>query len=248
MEHPLALPTNVEEALGEFLGCARGALGEDLRSAVLFGSAAENRLRATSDVNLILVLAAFDLARLDPLRDPLRAAHAAVRLSVMFLREAEVAEAAESFAEKFADVLRRRRVLFGADPFAEIRIPRRAEVRRLRQGLLNLVLRGRAQDVMVSLREEQAAVAVAEFAGPLRSFAASLLELEGAPVPEPKAALRTLAARLGGGEWDEVLERISQAREDRRLPPGVAGSVLRRVVELAERLHERSLLLPEADP
>ena len=70
MEHPLALPTNVEEALGEFLGCARGALGEDLRSAVLFGSAAENRLRATPDVNLILVVAAFDLARLDLLRDP----------------------------------------------------------------------------------------------------------------------------------------------------------------------------------
>lgn len=61
-------------------------------------------MRATSDVNLIAVLTAFDSARIDALREPLRLAHATVRLDVMFLLESEIAAASESFAVKFSDI------------------------------------------------------------------------------------------------------------------------------------------------
>jgi predicted nucleotidyltransferase len=69
---------SVDRVLESFVEAARSCLGSDLRSIVLYGSAAEGRLRQTSDVNAIVILAAFDAAKVDQLREPLRTAHAAV--------------------------------------------------------------------------------------------------------------------------------------------------------------------------
>ena len=64
------LPPDVASALGDLRAAAQAALGEQLVSMVLYGSGAEGRLRATSDVNIILVLSTFDPERLAQLRDP----------------------------------------------------------------------------------------------------------------------------------------------------------------------------------
>ena len=179
------LPATVERVLREFVDATREAFGPELRAVVLYGSAAEGRLRPTSDVNVVVVLAAFDRARADRLREPLRLAQAAVRLTAMFLLESEIGPAVEAFAVKFADLGRRRRVLYGADPFARLAIGRPAEAARLTQVLLNLVLRLRAAYLLRGLREEQLARVVADAAGPLRSCAATLIGLESPPGAAP---------------------------------------------------------------
>src|SRR5947199_4454233 len=46
------LPAPIAEILNSFLQSAKDAFGSDLISVVLFGSAAEGKLRATSDLNL----------------------------------------------------------------------------------------------------------------------------------------------------------------------------------------------------
>jgi len=135
------LPANVATVLTNFLDEARDTLGDDLVSAVLFGSAAEARLTATSDVNLILVLRAFGPATLRQLSDPLAAGKTAIQLQVMFLLENEIPAAVELFAQKFAYILRRHRIVFGKQVFAGTVVPRNAEIFRLRQILLNLTLR-----------------------------------------------------------------------------------------------------------
>ena len=233
------LPAPVAEGLGRFVTSAREALGELLKSVVLFGSAAEGRLRTTSDVNVLLVLSRWDDARADVLREPLRSAQAAIRLSPMFVLEGELGAAALAFPVKFADIRRRRRVLFGADPFSVDLVPREAEVAQLEQVLLNSVLRLRERYLMVSLRDEQAARALAEAAGPLRSAAASILELEGKPAPSPKEALARVAAQVPGA-WDEVLLNVSAAREGKALPQGAAPASLRKLPALAEALLARA--------
>ena len=63
-----ALPQDVSQALDSFVASAKEAFGEDLVSLVLFGSAAEGRMRATSDVNLMIVLARFDPVKADRVR------------------------------------------------------------------------------------------------------------------------------------------------------------------------------------
>ena len=136
----------------------------------------------------------------------------------MFLLESEIAEAAEAFAVKFADIARRRRVLFGSDPFAALKVPEDALRRRLSQSLLNLVLRLREAWALHGGNDDEAARSVANFAGPLRAAAASLLSLEGAPVPSPKEALAQVASSLPG-------DGLARARrEPVRRPRAAAAS------------------------
>lgn len=234
------LPALVREELERLVEAARRALGEDLLSIVLYGSAAEGRLRTTSDVNLLFVLRRFERPRIEALQEPLRTARAAMGAAPMFLLASELPEAADAFAVKFADLLRRRRVLHGEDPLAGLVIPREAELRRLRQVLLNQVLRMRERFAVAGLRQEQLARALAEAAGPLRAAAAALLELEGRPAPSARAALEQLAGELGEPGVGAALAAMSRAREEGLLPAGDAAPAFLAVLSVAGRLRERA--------
>ena len=235
------LPPDVGRVLTAFVAEARRAFADDLRAVVLYGSGAEGKLRASSDVNVLLVLAAFEQQKADQLREPLRLAQAAIRLRTMFLLESETSAAIEAFAVKFADIIRRRRVLYGDDPFAGISIARGASIVRLKQTLLNLTLRLREAYIARGLREEQLVAMIADAAGPLRSCAATLLELEGKPPVSPRETLHQVAASLpDGAVWTDPISRISEAREQGTLAPGVAAPTLFRLIELAHSIWARA--------
>jgi predicted nucleotidyltransferase len=237
------LPEAVARTLAMFVAAVETHLGANLRSIVLFGSAAENRLRATSDVNVVVVLSAFDRQQVDGLSETLAAANAAIRLNVMWLLESEIAAAVEAFSVKFADIIRRHRVLRGPDPFQAITVPRHAAIARLRQVLLNLVLRLRASYALDSRREERLTVVLAETAGPLRASAAEILELESGKRLPPREALEQVARDLPGEGWPQVLEAIRQARQDRALAAGSAAPMIAKTIDLAYQLLRRALAL-----
>jgi hypothetical protein len=233
------LPDDVRRVVDNLVESARTSFGETLRSVVLYGSGAEGRLRATSDINLLFVLSRFG-SEVDGFREPFRFAQAAANVTAMFLLEEELSDAAQAFAQKFADIERRHLVLYGEDLVSRIDIPRPALVRRVQQVLLNLTLRLRGSYVEQSLREEQCALTVAEAAGPLRTSAALILELEGRGALAPKEALETVVRELGDARLEELLPQISEARERRVLPSGRAAAILFATLELARALHERS--------
>ena len=233
------LPEAVSFALAGFMDSARQSFGADLRSIVLYGSAVEGRLRPTSDVNLLIVLSAFDPVKAATLRGPFLLAEAAIRLTAMLLLESEVRPALESFAQKFSDILRRRRLLYGPDPFAGAVIPRAAVIARSKQVLLNLALRLRAAYMERASTPERLSLLIAESAAPLRSCAATLLELEGQPLAPPREALLKVVDSLGEPGWDEVLARVSAARQREPLSPEAADATLLRLIDLAGRLHAR---------
>ena len=239
MTNSTPLPPQVEQSINTFVDAAKTAFGSDLVSIIMYGSAAEGRLRATSDVNTLLVLKRFDQAHADAMREPLRLAHATIQMNTMFLLESEVPTAMEAFAVKFADIAARHRVLFGTDPFAAVEPSRDALVRRLKQVLMNLQLRLRERYVLLSLREEQLALVIAEAAGPLRSSAASLLHLEGQAVLAPKEALEKVVTEMADANFAAVLVQMSSAREDRQLEPGKASPTLMGLIEMTRRLRER---------
>ena len=237
------LPPQVEQSINTFVDAAKTAFGSDLVSIIMYGSAAEGRLRATSDVNTLLVLKRFDQAHADAMREPLRLAHATIQMNTMFLLESEVPTAMEAFAVKFADIAARHRVLFGTNPFTAVEPSHDALVRRLKQVLLNLQLRLRERYVLLSLREEQLALVIADAAGPLRSSAASLLHLEGQAVLAPKEALEKVVTEMADANFASVLLQMSTAREDRQLEPGQASPTLMGLIEVTRRLRERAELL-----
>lgn len=232
------LPANVEQGLKDFIDAAKSALGERLSSVVLFGSAAEGRMRATSDVNLILVLSEFRQADVEKLAPALRLARAAIRLEPMFLLSSETQAAAECFAQKFADIKRRRRVLLGSDPFATLEIPRAAEIFRLRQVLLNLTMRLRESFAEQSGRDDQIALLIANVSGPLRTSAAALIELESGKPQSPKEALEAFAQ--SNTQWAAAVKLISAIREQKSDASQSPAAALFAIFEIAEALRHRA--------
>lgn len=230
------LPETVRRIITDFVQTAEKAFENDLRSIVLYGSGAEGKLRATSDVNLILVLSALDHAKMDRLRGSFQTARAAIQLTAMFLLEDELKPSIESFSVKFTDILHRHKVLYGDDLFAKLIIPRQVTLTRLRQVLLNLSLRLREQYMTHSPREDELVLVIADVAGPLRACAATLLELREEITKPPKEALLQVASSLSRSHWEETLCRLSQARETRSLPPGTAGPTLFSLIDLANRM------------
>lgn len=234
----MGLPDAVERALTGFVDAAKQAFGADLVSIVLFGSGAEQNLRATSDVNILLVLKRFEQTQADALREPLRFAHAAIELNAMFLLEAELPAAMEAFAVKFSDILHRHRVLHGSDPFASVMVSDAALLRRLKQVLLNLQIRLRERYILISLREEQLERVIADAAPPLRASAASILQLEGNPAPSPKKALERLVAGFNDPALTDLLLSLTHVRGGERLEPGDATKAMLALMQLIEKLRE----------
>ncbi|MGO9992528.1 MAG: hypothetical protein ACLPTF_08425 [Steroidobacteraceae bacterium] len=200
------LPVAAREVLEEFLETLTRFLGRRLQCALLFGSAAEGRLRPTSDLNLLVMADQFAQADLEALQSPLQVGRAAAGLTVLFLENAEFADACEAFAMKFADIKVRHRVLFGANPFAAVEIPRQAEIRRLRQVLLNLKLRLRERYALDGNRPDRLALVVADMTGPIRVAAATLLALRDGRERAPKVALEEFCA---DPRWAPCLDGLS---------------------------------------
>lgn len=239
-----AIPADAERmaaaqaVLDELVQAARLHLGDELVAVVLFGSAAEDRLRADSDVNLLLLLKSFSAAHIDALRESLRLAHAAARVETMFLLEAELPAAAELFAVKFNDIRARHRLLHGADPFSALRIDAAELRRQLREVLLNLAIRLRERYALISLCDEQLARVLAEAAGPLRAAAVALLDLRGEGQVAPREALERIAATTGEASFIDAVALLPLARQQRTLPPGVGGPALLALSRLASHLRE----------
>jgi len=233
--------TDVDTRLMEFLQKVREALAENLISAVLFGSAAEESLRITSDVNLLLLLRKFSQSEVDLIRDSFRSSHALIHLEVMFLLESEKERAMNAFSVKFSDILSRRRVLFGPDPFASCDISTTSLLHRTQQVLLNLVLRMRERYVLVSHREEQISFIIADVIGPLRACAGAIQKLEGAVITSPKKALSTLVSESGKALGDDLFAQIDRLRQQGTLPTGTTAKLLFSLIEIAQYLYERTV-------
>ena len=238
----LTTTERAERGLTDLVTAAREALGDSLDSIVLYGSGAEGRLRPASDVNVIFVLNRFDAARVDALGEPVRVAQAAIRLAPMVLLRDEIPHAATAFAVKFADIVRRHRVLHGADPFTGLTIPRERLVTRLLQVLLNLRLRLRAAYVTHTF-DDQLVTAIVHGGTALRSAAATLRELEGQPRLSPRESLEKTAQELGDPRFIAAVTQISTARELGVLPPDAPRETVLALIELAGVLHERALKL-----
>ena len=202
------LPADVADALEQFKAQSLESFGDSLKSILLFGSAAEGKMRATSDVNVLMGFTRIDLDRVEAWRSQVAALAAAVDLKPLVLMEDEVAAAVDAFAVKYFDILHRRRVLHGSDPFESLTINNEALRRRISQVLLNLTLRLRHS---LLLHNDTARThALVEAVGPLRATAVALQEVSRQPQTAAKEALLALASSHGA---TALIERMQVLRE-----------------------------------
>lgn len=232
------LPENISQVLTKFIMSAKETLSEDLIAVVLFGSAAEGRLRKTSDVNLLLVLSSFELEKMNLIRDQFRFAHAAINLNIMFALQSEINDLSENFGMKFHDIVSRNRILLGQNPFLNLEISRETRKQQLKQSILNLKLRIRERYVLTSLREEQLVHYIAEVSGPIRTFAANILELEGQKFEHPKDALESFVNKLKLNNGESLLQDISDSRKSLVLKNGRAPETVSVLLDLLQHMYE----------
>ena len=98
---------------------------------------------------------------------------------------------------------------------------------------------------LVSLREEQLALTIANLAGPLRACAAAILQLEGQHPASPKEAFNTILSETNGANAGGIPALIDTARREGSLPAGAAGSLLFSLMEIADAMYRRTAVLAE---
>jgi len=126
----------------------RRAYGPELRSVVLYGSAAAGEhIPKRSDYNVLVLLDALSLDRLSAAASVARAWSEGGNPAPMTLTMSEWRGSADIFAMEYADILERHKILYGDSPFDGIRVDPRdlrlqleheamGKLLRLRQGIL----------------------------------------------------------------------------------------------------------------
>lgn len=236
---PNGLSPETQKLLKDFIADAQSCFGDRLIAAILFGSAAEGRMRPSSDINLLLVVHHFDSKDAAKLSKPLAFAQAACRLHVMFLEESELQPAAQCFAQKFSDILRRHHLLCGRNPLQDLVIPNAALAHRLRQVLLNLTIRIREHHIRAAARPEELVATLRDATGPLRTCAAGILALEGESAASPKESFARYVAALPQKEWGYLPQYLSEIRESSSTNDSSPGQVMDHVVALATSMRLR---------
>lgn len=186
---------------------------------------------------MVLVLRHVDPKKLEAIGEAYRFAHAAIRLSAMFILETEISVAKNAFAVKFADIIARHEVLYGPDPFVGLSVSREAALHRLLQVLVNLQLRLRERYALSSAYDEQ----LAEGGGRCRGAVAGQRRgIAVAPIGSEDCAPRRIAAGRGRDRQRGRPAAISKARESGCVPAIGAAATLVGAIELATRLAERA--------
>jgi predicted nucleotidyltransferase len=120
-------------------------LGGRLKSVVLYGSAARSDYHPeASDFNVILVLEDLELATLETLAPAVRRFVRKGHVIPRMFSPALIADSADSFPIEFVDILARRVVLHGQDPFAGVVVPKDA---------LRVQIEREVKEKMMRLRE-----------------------------------------------------------------------------------------------
>ncbi len=238
-------PVDIHQQLAALLERLQAAAGDNLVSLLLYGSAARDRFDRYSDLNVLCVLKRLDAAALDQLRPAFQwwadRGHSAPAL---FTGE-ELVRSADVFPIEFLDIQAHRRVLFGPDPFADLKIPLdlhrvqlehelRAKLERLRQALVATRDRDRL-DLMLDSMSSM-----------LTLFRHALLALDGTQLHDRRAVLDGVAARFSADvtAFHALLDLRKEQRSRRELDiPVLANSYLNcvaRVTSEVDRLLERA--------
>lgn len=223
-------------ALDQLVTQLRAAFGDGLRSVVLYGSAATGEADRQSDQNVLVLVDALDVARLESVGAVVRAWGEAGNPPPFTLTMEEWRRSADVFPMEYADILERHRVLHGEPPFAGLRImpsdlrwqlelEAMGKLLHLRQGVLAAAGDGRRQLDLLSLSKSTM----------LTLFRATLRLHGETPSRDPLEVARATAA-IAGFDAAPFERVIRHARKDEVMKPGDAGPVLAEYVRGIELL------------
>ncbi len=214
----------------------RSAFGQELRSVVLYGSAATGEAEKQSDQNVLVLVDALDVERLNAVGAVVRAWGDAGNPPPFTLTLEEWRRSADVFPVEYSDILERHRVLYGDPPFEGIRIlpgdlrwqlelEAMGKLLHLRQGVLAAAGDGRRQ---IELLEASKSAMLVLFRATMR--------LHGRTPSHEALEVARDAAAIAGFSATPFERVIRHVRKEAKLRPADAGGVLAEYVRGIELL------------
>lgn len=205
----------------------RRAYGPELRSVVLYGSAAAGEhIPKRSDYNVLVLVDALSLDRLSAAASVARAWSEGGNPAPMTLTMSEWRGSADIFAMEYADILERHKILYGESPFDGIRVDPRDLRLQLEHEAMGKLLRLR-QGVLASggdgrLESELLAASLSTIMVIFRSVA----RLQGETPPKDNLALAQSVARYAGFDARPFEQVVRHVRGEQPIAAGEVQSVV----------------------
>lgn len=205
----------------------RRAYGPELRSVVLYGSAAAGEhIPKRSDYNVLVLVDALSLDRLSAAASVARAWSEGGNPAPMTLTMSEWRGSADIFAMEYADILERHKILYGESPFDGIRVDPRDLRLQLEHEAMGKLLRLR-QGVLASggdgrLETELLAASLSTIMVIFRSVA----RLRGETPPKDNLALAQSVARYAGFDAKPFEQVVRHVRGEQTIAAGEVRSVV----------------------
>ena len=205
----------------------RAAYGPELRSVVLYGSAAAGEhIPKRSDYNVLVLVDSLSLDRLAAAASVARAWGEGGNPPPMTLTMREWRGSADVFAMEYADILERHKILYGESPFDGIRVDPRDLRLQLEHEAMGKLLRLR-QGVLASggdnrLEAELLAASLSTIMVIFRSVA----RLQGETPPKDNVALAQSVARYAGFDSAPFERVVRHVRGEQTIATGEVRSVV----------------------
>lgn len=233
--------------LDELVAQLRSALGADLRTVAVYGSAAAGEHHAKkSDINVLVVVDSLSADRLNAAAATIGAWTEGGNTAPLMLTSDEWRGSADIFAMEFADILERHRLLHGAFP-SELRVDPNHLRHELEREAMVAVLQLR-RGALASGRDGKALVRLLESgASTILALFRAVARLRGESPSKDDVALVTGVAKVVGCEAAPFARVVQHRRGTVPLRPADAASVvsgclegLQRVVRYLDQFKGRS--------
>ena len=233
------------ERLDPFVERLRNALGDELVSVVLYGSAAVGDYKdKVSDLNLLCVLRTVDLTRLEQAHQPVEWWLKQGQPPPVFLSVEEVRNARDTFAIEFVDITHGYKLLFGEDLVADIRVEPTHHRYQVEHELRSALLRLRERYLALQNDRKQVLALMRDSAPTFATLFRHALILAGEPVRMRKREAFEAAAQRFGldvAPFQTLLDVREGARRlnDNELRPVFEKYLaeITRAAEAVDRLH-----------
>jgi predicted nucleotidyltransferase len=193
-------PVAAARALSERLAAA---LGDNLVSVLLYGSAARGEYTAArSDVNVLVLLGDASTASLRSAARPLADWVRGGESPPLIFSEAEWRRSTDVFAMEIADMRDGHLVLHGDDPLAEVTTTRDDLRRQLEREVIGTVLHLRAAYAAAAPDAKALEALLTGSASHMLTLCRGLVRLSGEELPADRAGVAQRAAALAGLEPD----------------------------------------------
>ena len=207
---PTTLPAPVQDALDELSRALAALTPAPVLGAVLYGGAAKGKVHtASSDLNILIVLADGSPASLERLAPALAEARRRAGAAPLIVTAAELPAAAEAFPVKFHDILKAHKLLAGQDPLVGLSVSPERMREDARRDLTGLSLRLKR---LYASRADRPDLAREGFVDALSSAVtdlATLLEAAGKAVPEHREDVLAEAGRHFGFDAAPLVELLA---------------------------------------